>query len=149
MASALTKPVITDRETKRISRPSLSRPAMIWKTPIRMVAANRYWTPWSCTSAVMRTAVEAVAAEIMAARPPVKAMTHGDHHRGIEADLGIDAGDHRKADRLGYEGERDDEAGQQIGAGVENHSRLREERTSIVLKQFFLAQQRRKMAVLR
>ena len=75
MARALTKPVITDWETNRISRPSFRKPARIWKTPIRMVAANRYWTPWSRTRSVITTAVAAVAAEIMAGRPPVKAIT--------------------------------------------------------------------------
>ncbi|MDF9792383.1 hypothetical protein M2440_003084 [Methylorubrum extorquens] len=71
----MTKPVITERETKRISRPSRASPARIWNTPIRMVAANRYWTPWSRTRSTITTAVAAVAAEIMAGRPPAKAMT--------------------------------------------------------------------------
>ncbi len=75
IASALTKPVITDCDTKRISRPSFSSPATIWKTPIRMVAANRYSTPCSFTSRVMTTAVAAVAAEIIAGRPPTTEIT--------------------------------------------------------------------------
>ena len=75
IASAFTNPVITDCDTKRIRRPSRSAPAMIWKTPMRMVAANRNCTPWSCTMPVISTAVEAVAAETIAARPPVKAIT--------------------------------------------------------------------------
>lgn len=45
MASALTKPVTTERDTKRISRPSWIQPAMICSTPVRMVAASRYWRP--------------------------------------------------------------------------------------------------------
>ena len=75
IASALTKPVMTDRETKRMTRPSFMKPAAIWITPIRMVAAKRYWRPCSLTSVTMRTAVAAVAAEIMPGRPPVKAET--------------------------------------------------------------------------
>jgi hypothetical protein len=41
IASALTKPVTTDRETKRIKSPSRKTLAMIWRIPVRMVAANR------------------------------------------------------------------------------------------------------------
>ena len=76
IASAFTNPVITDCETKRIRRPSFRSPATTCTIPIRMVAAKRYCTPWSRTSPVIRTAVEAVAAEIMAGRPPLaNAMT--------------------------------------------------------------------------
>ena len=75
MASALTKPVITERDTNFISRPRRKAPAAIWIRPMRTVAANRYCRPWSRTSVIMRTAVEAVAAEIMAGRPPTMAVT--------------------------------------------------------------------------
>lgn len=42
--------------------------------PARMVAAKRYSTPWSLTSETMTRAMAPVAAEIMAGRPPAKAM---------------------------------------------------------------------------
>ena len=74
MASALTKPVMTDRDTNCITRSSRSSPAAIWISPIRMVAANRYSTPWSRTSGPTSTATAAVAAEIMPGRPPISAM---------------------------------------------------------------------------
>jgi hypothetical protein len=76
MARALTKPVITERDTNFISKPRRKAPATIWITPMRTVAANRYCSPWSRTRVIMRTAVEAVAAEIMAGRPPTTAVTH-------------------------------------------------------------------------
>ncbi len=74
MASALTKPVITERETKRIRPPSLRKPAPTCSTPARTVAASRYCSPWSRTSVTISTAVAAVAAEIMPGRPPVIAV---------------------------------------------------------------------------
>ena len=75
IASALTKPVMTERLTNCISRSSRSSAAMPWNTPIKMVAAKRYSTPWSRTSGTTTTATAAVAAEIMPGRPPVKAIT--------------------------------------------------------------------------
>ncbi len=42
IASALTKPVITELETNRMTYPSLRRPAMICSTPASIVAASRY-----------------------------------------------------------------------------------------------------------
>ena len=75
IASALTKPVMTERETNCISRSSRRKPAAIWITPIRIVAAKRYSTPCSRTSGVTTTATAAVAAEIMAGRPPRNAIT--------------------------------------------------------------------------
>ena len=75
IARALTKPVITDRETKRIRRPRRSAPAITWKIPARIVVANRYWIPWSRTRSMNRTAIAPVAAEIMAGRPPAMAVT--------------------------------------------------------------------------
>ena len=75
IASALTKPVITERETKRITRPSFRSPAPICSSPARTVAASRYWSPWSRTRVTISTAVAAVAAEIMPGRPPTKAIS--------------------------------------------------------------------------
>ncbi|MOA42088.1 hypothetical protein D3C78_1641130 [compost metagenome] len=74
MASAFTNPVTTDRDTYCISRSSRRNPAMTWKTPIRMVAANRYSTPCCLTRGPTSTATAAVAAEIMPGRPPTKEM---------------------------------------------------------------------------
>jgi hypothetical protein len=45
IASALTKPVMTERDTYCISRSSFRKPATPWISPMRMVAAKRYWTP--------------------------------------------------------------------------------------------------------
>ena len=74
IASAFTKPVMTERETKRMTAPSRNNPAATCNTPARMVAASRYSRPYSLTSVTMRTAVAAVAAEIMPGRPPVIAV---------------------------------------------------------------------------
>jgi hypothetical protein len=73
IASAFTKPVITERDTNRITYPSRSNPATICSSPASTVAASRYCSPWSLTSVTINTAVAAVAAEIMPGRPPVMA----------------------------------------------------------------------------
>ena len=75
MASAFTKPVTTERETNRISAPSLSTPASTCSTPVSKVATSRYCRPWSLTSVTMTRAMAPVAAEIMPGRPPAKAIT--------------------------------------------------------------------------
>ena len=75
MASAFTKPVITERETNRISEPSFSQPAMICSTPVSTVAASRYCRPCSRTSTTITSAMAPVAAEIMPGRPPANAIT--------------------------------------------------------------------------
>ena len=75
IASALTKPVITERETKRISEPSRSSPAATCSTPVSSVAASRYCRPCSFTSVTITSAIAPVAAEIMPGRPPAKALT--------------------------------------------------------------------------
>ena len=74
IASALTKPVTTERETKRISVLSRSAPAKICSTPVRIVAANRYCSPWSFTRSTISSAIAPVAAEIMPGRPPAIAV---------------------------------------------------------------------------
>ena len=48
---------------------------MIWNTPHSSVAASRYCSPCSRTSVTITSAMAPVAAEIMAGRPPAKAMT--------------------------------------------------------------------------
>ena len=73
-ASALTKPVMTERDTNCMTRSSRSSPATIWKTPIRIVAANRYSMPCSRTKGPTSTATAAVAAEIMPGLPPISAI---------------------------------------------------------------------------
>jgi hypothetical protein len=75
MASAFTKPVITERETKRITAPTRNTPAMICSTPVSNVATRRYCSPCSLTSVTMSNAIAPVAAEIMPGRPPTNAMT--------------------------------------------------------------------------
>ncbi len=75
IASALTKPVITERDTKRISEPRRRAPATICSTPVSRVAASRYCRPWSRTRVTMSSAMAPVAAEIIPGRPPVKAIT--------------------------------------------------------------------------
>ena len=74
IASAFTKPVMTERETKRISRSKRRRPPMNWITPIRTVAAKRSSRPCSRTSGTTSTATAAVAAEIIPGRPPTSEM---------------------------------------------------------------------------
>jgi hypothetical protein len=74
MASALTNPVITDRGTKRISLAAPSAPSATCIKPASTVAARRYSTPCSATSETTTSAIAPVAAEIIAGRPPVKAM---------------------------------------------------------------------------
>jgi len=71
MASAFTKPVMTERGTKRMSRGTRSTPRRTWISPASTVAARRYSTPWSRTRETTTSAMAPVAAEIMAGRPPV------------------------------------------------------------------------------
>ena len=66
---------MTLRLTNCINRSSRSSAAMPWNTPIRIVAAKRYSTPYSRTSGITTTATAAVAALIMPGRPPVNAIT--------------------------------------------------------------------------
>ena len=74
MASALTKPVMTDRGTNRMSFGTPIAPRTIWIAPARIVAASRYWTPCSSTSPTTTSAIAPVAAEIIAGRPPTIAI---------------------------------------------------------------------------
>ena len=74
MARELTNPVITDRDTNLMYRPSFRRPTPIWITPHKIEAANRYSSPWSRTRVTIKSAIAPVAAEIMAGRLPTKAM---------------------------------------------------------------------------
>jgi hypothetical protein len=75
IASALTNPVMTERETNRITSPTRNTPARICTTPVSNVATSRYCSPCSFTSVTIRSAIAPVAAEIMPGRPPTKAMT--------------------------------------------------------------------------
>ncbi len=74
IARALTKPVTTERDTKRIRSASFRYPATICSTPVSRVAASRYSRPCSLTRVIISSAMAPVAAEIMPERPPVKAM---------------------------------------------------------------------------
>ena len=74
IASALTKPVITERGTNRISFATPRPPSTTWTAPARTVAASRYSTPCSLTSETTTSAIAPVAAEIIAGRPPVNAI---------------------------------------------------------------------------
>lgn len=47
---------------------------MIWIIPVRTVAAKRYCKPCSLTKVIISKAIAPVAAEIMAVRPPKKAI---------------------------------------------------------------------------
>ena len=75
MASALTKPVMTERETYLRASPKRSAPQMICNTPVSTVAARRYCSPCSLTKVIMSSAIAPVAAEIRPGRPPRKAVT--------------------------------------------------------------------------
>ncbi len=74
IASAFTKPVTTERDTKRISSPSFNTPNRICSNPVNKVAANKYSRPCSRTSVIISSAMAPVAAEIIAGRPPAKAV---------------------------------------------------------------------------
>src|SRR3989338_8432265 len=88
MARALTKPVTTERETKRISEPSLRYPAPICSTPVSRVAASRYSRPWFFTRVTMTRAMAPVAALIMPGRPPTKAITTAIQKEAYRPTLG-------------------------------------------------------------
>lgn len=71
----MTKPIITVLGTNRMSFATPSAPSPIWTTPVRIVAASRYSTPWSLTSETITRAIAPVAAEIMAGPPPANEVT--------------------------------------------------------------------------
>ena len=73
-ASAFTKPTITERGMKRISRVTPRTASRIWKTPARITAAMRWSRPWLRISGAITRATAPVAAEIMAGRPPTNEM---------------------------------------------------------------------------
>ena len=74
MASALTKPTITLRGMNRMSLATPNQASSIWMTPARRIVATRYPTPNSRDTGATTSATAAVAAVIIAGRPPVKAM---------------------------------------------------------------------------
>ncbi len=88
IARALTKPVITERETKRISAGSFASPAAICRTPVSTVATSRYCRPWSRTRSTISSAIAPVAAEIIAGRPPAKAITTAMENEAYRPTLG-------------------------------------------------------------
>ena len=76
MASALTKPVITDRDTNFISRPSRKHPGGdLEDTHENRGREQILQAVFADQCVIMRTAVDAVAAEIIAGRPPTMAVT--------------------------------------------------------------------------
>ena len=74
IASALTKPTMTERGMNRISRATPSTPRTTCKIPARMTVAMKYSKPWSRITGAMTSATAPVAAEIIAGRPPRKAI---------------------------------------------------------------------------
>ena len=74
MASEFTNPVITERGMNRISLATPASPSTTCRMPARMTVAKRYCTPWEATTGAITRAVAAVAAEIMAGRPPRNAI---------------------------------------------------------------------------
>ena len=74
MARALTKPTMTERGMKRISRAAPIRARTTWKTPARITAAMKWSMPWEATSGAITSATAPVAAEIIAGRPPSTAV---------------------------------------------------------------------------
>ena len=64
----------------------------------------------------MTRAIAPVAAEIIAGRPPTIGDRDRHRERGEQPDARVDPGDDRERDRLGDQRQRDDEAGQHLGA---------------------------------
>ncbi len=118
IASALTKPVMTERETKRISRPSLRNPAPIW------IDAHQDGGGEQVLQAVLlhqrdhQNRGGGGGGRDHAGTSADEGGDAGDGERGIEPDLGVDAGDHRKADGFGDQREGDDDAGEDVATDV-------------------------------
>jgi hypothetical protein len=74
IASALTKPTITDRGMNRMSFATPASPSPTWMTPARITVATRYSSPCACTRGAVTSATDPVAAEIIAGRPPTNAI---------------------------------------------------------------------------
>ena len=88
IASALTKPVITDRETKRIRSPSRSAPATSWSSPVRMVAAKQVLQPVVPHQRDHHHRGRAGRGRDHRRPPAGDGGDDGDAERGIEADFG-------------------------------------------------------------
>src|SRR4028119_37415 len=57
--------------------------------PVRIVAANKYSSPWFATKLVMSKAIEPVAAEIIAGRPPAREITVAIQKDVYSATIGL------------------------------------------------------------
>ena len=66
---------MTARGMNFITLATLKTPNRIWMTPVKIVAASKYSSPWSRTSGTINSAIAPVAAEIIAGRPPAMAVT--------------------------------------------------------------------------
>jgi len=118
IASALTKPVTTERDTKRISTP---RPDPAGEDLQHAGEDGRREQVFEAVLLDQGDHQQRHGAGC--GRDHARATTReGDDHRdaegGIEADLGIDASDDREGDRLRNQCQRDDEAGEQIVTDV-------------------------------
>ena len=67
----------------------MQTPIKNWRTPVKIVAANKYSTPCCATSVVINSAIEPVAAEIMAGRPPAREMMIAIQKEVYSATMGL------------------------------------------------------------
>ena len=118
IASALTNPVMTDRETKRMRWPSFARPAPIWMRPANTVAAKQ-----------VLKAVVLHQRDHHHGRGRGGRRDHGrtpagdrnydrDRERGVQPDLRVHACDDREGDGFRDQRQRNDEPGENVGADV-------------------------------
>ena len=114
----MTKPVRTERETKRISTSSRSRPKTIWNSPASKVAQQQILQPMG-THQGRRDQRDRPRRPRDHRRP---AAGEGDDDADDEGreqpDLRVDAGDEGKRDHLGDQGEGRDHAGKDVIDGA-------------------------------
>ena len=118
IASALTKPVMTERETNCISRSSRKTPATIWNSPHQDRRGEQIFDAMIANQG-HHDHRHGGGCGRDHARPSAGESDHDrDGDRGIEPDAGIDAGDDGKSDGFGNERKGDDDAREHIRARI-------------------------------
>ncbi len=97
----------TRDEPHELATPSSPKPS--WNAPARIVAANRYCTPWSLDQRHHHQRHGAGRGRDHAPASAGEGDDDRDRERGVEADPRVDAGDDRERDRLRDERQRDDQ----------------------------------------
>ena len=118
IASALTKPVTTERETYCISRSSRSSHAIDLEHAHQHRGGEQVVDPVIAHQRDDDHGDRGGRGRDHARASADEGDDDGDRERGVEADARVDPGDDGKADRFGNERKRDDDPGEDVGARI-------------------------------